>query len=1033
MRRRDRRRLTRVKAHEAARTGRWQARDESVGAGLMEYAGGVAGAMGGNPNVEVRSIGPTDADRTFFQSIRLKLANNPLERPFSQHPIIYACAHAIAANMCDTKWLIRPSTQEKAPPVKNEFSELFSDPNPLMSEADFFYLISVYLSTSGEALVIKEGKEGRVENAAEMPAELWPLNGKLFRQVIDPRTRLVAKWILNPDSPDAIEYAPHEVIQVRYPNPYDPYRGLAPMEAARQAVMTDWQQILYNEAYFRNGCDPGGIISTERPLTPTQQTEIEEKIESRHAGSNKQKRLMVLAQGVKYESLSQSHKDMEFEAGRKFNREEILAAFRMPPAEAGFYEDVNYATAMVEARRFWTRTMFPIFRIVEDAFRTGLFRMVLGGRYVGKFDRDGIPEIQQALTEQIDSAKKLTELGFSAAQAIKKVGLDIPTNPWQDRAWTGQGAAMIDMGTLDAGAAATEESEVAVPSPKTLPTGPQITSALSIVQQVNAGALKPEQGLAMLIQFLGIEREQAAEMIGIAADESTTPALPSGLPMPAATEAAQEASAAPAGPPGKAADVLEMPVPITERPGHARRRAYWKTLHAEHYGPQEAKFRGMVKRVFSSMRAEQMRLVDAHPKAFGNGKVLLLISEKDATEIRQWSAAVRRVKGTWLHRADDEKLRRRTLAVLHTKAPKALDAMLFDSAKWRKAIGEASRPHYKRVVMQSAERLAKSIGRATPWAADSPAVEKLTTTLASRITDVTETVRSRLREVLGDVVSEGGGVREAQDVVRQVFKVSLARSLTIARTEVGGASNRANFIAAGEMGVERLEWVSAQDEFVREEHRIDGEVVDIGEKFSNDLRFPHDPDGDADEVINCRCDCAPADSVEGDEDPDNSNVDYGDEADVEEKAATKQYRDDVRKLRLEERRARIDRLRAVRPTPAPIERKIEVHAHIAPPNVSLKNGDIHAHLPSVPPTPIAIEVKPTPIEVKSEIHVAAPETKTGDIHVHVDPTPLQVDVHHQAGDIHVHHPTAKSGDKVTEFIRDKHGNIIGAETTEKSQ
>jgi uncharacterized protein with gpF-like domain len=50
-------------------------------------------------------------------------------------------------------------------------------------------------------------------------------------------------------------------------------------------------------------------------------------------------------------------------------------------------------------------------------------------------------------------------------------------------------------------------------------------------------------------------------------------------------------------------------------------------------------------------------------------------------------------------------------------------------------------------------------------------------------------------------------------------------------------------------------WLSMRDEKVRDSHRaIDGEVRNLGEQFSNGLLFPHDPNGPADEVVNCRCD-----------------------------------------------------------------------------------------------------------------------------------------------------------------------------------
>lgn len=49
-------------------------------------------------------------------------------------------------------------------------------------------------------------------------------------------------------------------------------------------------------------------------------------------------------------------------------------------------------------------------------------------------------------------------------------------------------------------------------------------------------------------------------------------------------------------------------------------------------------------------------------------------------------------------------------------------------------------------------------------------------------------------------------------------------------------------------------WDSALDSKTRPSHvRVDGEVRELDEKFSNGLMFPGDPNGKAAEVINCRC------------------------------------------------------------------------------------------------------------------------------------------------------------------------------------
>lgn len=50
------------------------------------------------------------------------------------------------------------------------------------------------------------------------------------------------------------------------------------------------------------------------------------------------------------------------------------------------------------------------------------------------------------------------------------------------------------------------------------------------------------------------------------------------------------------------------------------------------------------------------------------------------------------------------------------------------------------------------------------------------------------------------------------------------------------------------------QWDAALDARTRSSHaRVDGEIRENNEKFSNGLLYPGDPSGSAAEVINCRC------------------------------------------------------------------------------------------------------------------------------------------------------------------------------------
>lgn len=87
---------------------------------------------------------------------------------------------------------------------------------------------------------------------------------------------------------------------------------------------------------------------------------------------------------------------------------------------------------------------------------------------------------------------------------------------------------------------------------------------------------------------------------------------------------------------------------------------------------------------------------------------------------------------------------------------------------------------------------------------------------------------------------------------------SLAKAMRIARTEGHRIQIQAGMDAcykAKEKGADVVkQWDSTLDGKTRESHqKVDGEIRELDEPFSNGLMFPGDPSGKAAEVVNCRC------------------------------------------------------------------------------------------------------------------------------------------------------------------------------------
>lgn len=89
-------------------------------------------------------------------------------------------------------------------------------------------------------------------------------------------------------------------------------------------------------------------------------------------------------------------------------------------------------------------------------------------------------------------------------------------------------------------------------------------------------------------------------------------------------------------------------------------------------------------------------------------------------------------------------------------------------------------------------------------------------------------------------------------------RISRNNAARIARTEGHRIQNRAAMNACGkakEKGADVVkQWDASLDKKTRKSHRkVDGEIRELDEPFSNGLMYPGDPNGRASEVINCRC------------------------------------------------------------------------------------------------------------------------------------------------------------------------------------
>lgn len=137
---------------------------------------------------------------------------------------------------------------------------------------------------------------------------------------------------------------------------------------------------------------------------------------------------------------------------------------------------------------------------------------------------------------------------------------------------------------------------------------------------------------------------------------------------------------------------------------------------------------------------------------------------------------------------------------------------------------------------------------------------------------VFEASQVTLRRMTGNVMqqlsesyNQGLGIDDAASQLKKVFTGMKDYELRrVARTEINSAQNYGAEKTIEQMHVDYHQWWSTDDDRTRDSHvDIHGQIVRVGELFSNGLHYPGDKSGDIEEWINCRCRIIPFIMPEG--------------------------------------------------------------------------------------------------------------------------------------------------------------------------
>lgn len=147
--------------------------------------------------------------------------------------------------------------------------------------------------------------------------------------------------------------------------------GVSPLEALRQTLREEWTGSEMREQIMRNGARASGYL--ERPAGAPQWTpEAKERFRAQWRaqyvgdGGAEAGGTPILEDGMTFKDVSQTAKDLQYVEGRKLTREEVAAAYFIPPPMVGILDKASFSNITEQHKMLYQDCLGPWLVMIQD-------------------------------------------------------------------------------------------------------------------------------------------------------------------------------------------------------------------------------------------------------------------------------------------------------------------------------------------------------------------------------------------------------------------------------------------------------------------------------------------------------------------------------------------------------------------------------------------------------------------------------------------------------------------------------------------
>lgn len=376
-------------------------------------------------------------------SLLLAQSQGDLVDPYGQNTWVKACVDAISNALSALPIVYNRGEKNSPEEVKNSvLQEVLERPSTqASSSSDLFKWTTLYLDAYGSAAWLMRDREERDQD----PEAIQIVNGQNFKPVFNDQHWVIG-WKWQRPNGEAIDLGYHEVIMFRYPNPNDPFSGMAPYEAAWDGIISDFKANQFNQAFFDNSGIISGVLKNDNEIDPETLEDFRRKWAQKYSGPENAFKVAALEQGTSFVPTAVTHRDMDYVNLRRYSQDEVLASYNTSRSILGLLEDQNKANAEEARKGFHINVIRPRAVLISGTLWAEWLQYRSERTWI-YFDDTGLEFLQADKRAQGLTASTFFRMGYSKRQINDwmQLGFDLTDDATADQQYVPTGVIPIEM------------------------------------------------------------------------------------------------------------------------------------------------------------------------------------------------------------------------------------------------------------------------------------------------------------------------------------------------------------------------------------------------------------------------------------------------------------------------------------------------------------------------------------------------------------------------------------------------------------